>query len=231
MNVFRATAGAVLRRVLAAFVLAVAGCATPAVDKTPVEPEMLALTMRHFGYRLEFADTQPLIKARDWAGLAALSLKRAEREPKRGEWWQAAGYGQLRAGDFAAARRSLETAAGLLPEEVEVWNLLAVAQARGGDARGALRTLDRALQTDPVSTIALVLTGDLEAEAGRVVQAGRAYGRALEIDRRDLFAWRASGELARRLNDKTALEAAIKALAQLYPPWAARLAEPEKPAR
>jgi tetratricopeptide (TPR) repeat protein len=212
------------RRVLATLALLPAACAAPGPSGQTVEPDLLALTMRHFGYRLEFAETQPLIKARDWNGLAKLGLARAGLNPKRGEWWQVAGYGFLRAGDFAAAREHLGTAVRLLPEEVEVWNQLAVAQARGGDVRAALRTLDRALQTDPVSGVAWVLSGDFQGQSGRAADAIRAYERALEIDRGNVFAWMGRGELAARQGDRVSLEAAIRALSGLYPPYAQKLA-------
>lgn len=212
------------RRALVAAALLPAACVAPAPTRNASEPDLLALTMRHFGYRSEFADTQPLIKARDWQGLATLGLAQARLNPKRGEWWQAAGYGFLRAGDFGAAREHLATASRLLPEEVEVWNQLAVAQARGGDLRAALRTLDRALQTDPVSGIAWVLTGDFQAQSGRAAEAVRAYERALEIDRGNVFAWLGRGELAARTGDRAALDLAIRALGGLYPPYAERLA-------
>jgi tetratricopeptide (TPR) repeat protein len=199
-------------------------CAAP--PPAPVVPELLAGTMRQFNFRSEFESALVPLRARDWPALVALARVQIERDAKRGEWWQIAGYGQLMAGELPFARDSLMRAARLLPEEAGIWSLLAEAQARGGDMAAALRTLERALQTDPVSTVAWVQLGDLHAQGGRERDALEAYERALEIDARDIFAWRSLGRLAARAGDKAALERAKKALTQLYPPFAAALDAP-----
>ncbi|MBL8383830.1 MAG: hypothetical protein JNM90_12175 [Burkholderiales bacterium] len=217
-------AGAVrLVAMLAAVVLG--GCAPmAAAPGAGRAPELLDATMRQYTFRGEFEATQPLIRARDWRGLAALAGAHLAREPNRGEWWQIAGYAQLQAGDLAAARDSLARAVRLLPEEIGILNLHAAVLARLGEARLAALAIDRALQTDPVSTTAWVIAGDLHAAAGRLRDAVAAYDRALEIDRRDAFAWRAIGTLARRAGDRAQLERAIAALRTLYPPFADELA-------
>ncbi|MFN0161412.1 MAG: tetratricopeptide repeat protein [Burkholderiales bacterium] len=202
----------------------VAGCLVPVPAAPPVAPELLAGTMRQFNFRSEFADALAPLKARDWPALVKLARARLEREPSRGEWWKIAGYGQMQAGELALAQDSLERAGKLLPEEVGVWSLLAEVERRAGNPGAALRTLERALQTDPISTIALVQQGDLLAEQRRDREALRSFDRALEIDRRDLFAWRSLGLLARRNGDAASLERAVKALQQLYPPFADEIA-------
>jgi predicted TPR repeat methyltransferase len=189
----------------------------------PAPPDMLIWSMRQFAVRLEFAETQPLIKARDWSGLAALGRKRLELQPARGEWWQIAGYGHLRAGELALARDCFARAARLLPEEVGIMNLYAATLIRQGETRAAADALDRALQIDPTSTIAWVQSGDLHAGAGRLREAAAAYERAIEIDNRDVFAWLALGNLAKRTNDRAALERAVAALVSIYPPFAKEL--------
>jgi Flp pilus assembly protein TadD len=75
-----------------------------------------------------------------------------------------------------------------------------------------------------VSGIALVLSGDFQGQSGRAADAVRAYERALEIDRGNVFAWMGRGELAARQGDRVSLEAAIRALSGLYPPYAQKLA-------
>ncbi|MBL8378040.1 MAG: hypothetical protein JNM79_09240 [Burkholderiales bacterium] len=201
-----------------------AGCVVPTPRATPAAPELLAGTLRQFNFRSEFADALAPLRARDWPALVKLARARLEREPNRGEWWQLAGYGQMQAGELALARDSLERAARLLPEEVGIWSILAEAQRRAGNSGAALRTIERALQTDPVSTIALVQQGDLLAEQRRDREALRSFDRALEVDPRDVFAWRSLGQLARRTGDAAALERAVKALRQLYPPFADEIA-------
>lgn len=217
------------RSMLAALLAAVVvgGCTSLArsTAEPPGPPEMLAFTMRQYAIRAEFAETQPLIKARNWAGLAALGRKKLEAEPRRGEWWQVAGYGYLNAGDLEAARDCFMRAARLLPEEIGILNLHAATLARLGDARAARQAVERALQTDPTSVVAWNLSGELYATAGRTREAVTAYERALEFDDRDPFAWRALGMLARQRKDTAALEKSIAALKLIYPPFAAELAK------
>ena len=201
------------------------GCAEmPGKEAEPAPPpDMLIWTMRQFAVRGEFAETQPLIKARNWAGLAALGRRKLELQPTRGEWWQVAGYGYLQAGDLSQARECLARAARLLPEEVGIMNLYAATLMRQGESRTAAQAVDRALQTDPTSGVAWVLSGDLHSAAGRLREAQAAYERAAEIDRRDVFAWLALGNLAKKTNDRTLLERAVVALMAIYPPFAKEL--------
>ncbi len=207
-----------------------AGCAAVATSVALTSgPELLASTMRQYNFRSEFDEAVPLIKARNWQGLATLARAKLVREPTRGEWWHLAGYGHLQAGELVPARECFARATQLLPEEVGGWNLYAAALTRLGDKRGAAFALERALQTDPTSTLAWIMTGDQFAADGRDREALRAYDRALEIDRRDIFAWYAVGLLAKRMNDRPATERAVAALKQLYPPFADELEG--KPAR
>lgn len=212
--------------VLAMAVL-MSACATVATTAiVSMAPELLAVSLRQYGFRSEFAEAQALLKKRDWLGLSTLARQKLDTQPGRGEWWELAGYGHLQAGELAPARECFERATRLLPEEVSGWNLYAATLSRLGDARGAERALERALQTDPTSTLAWVQLGDLHAAAGRSREALRAYERALEIDQRDIFAWLGAGLLARRNGDREALGRATAALKQLYPPFAERLAAP-----
>lgn len=210
---------------LAAAIAGLWGCgAMPGKETEPAAPpDMLIWTMRQYAVRGEFAETQPLIKARNWAGLAALGRKKLELQPTRGEWWQVAGYGYLQAGDLSQARECLARAARLLPEEVGIMNLYAATLMRLGEARAAAQAVDRALQTDPTSGVAWVLSGDLHSAAGRVREAQAAYERAAEIDSRNVFAWLALGNLAKKTNDRALLEKAVAALMSIYPPFAKEL--------
>ena len=210
---------------LAIALFGLCGCgAMPGKEPEPAAPpDMLIWTMRQYAVRGEFAETQPLIKARNWAGLAALGRKKLELQPTRGEWWQVAGYGYLQAGDLAQARDCLARAARLLPEEVGIVNLYAATLMRQGETRTASQAVDRALQIDPTSGVAWVLSGDLHSAAGRLRDAQTAYERATEIDNRDVFAWLALGNLAKKTNDRTALDRAVAALMSIYPPFAKEL--------
>lgn len=201
------------------------GCgAMPGKEAEPAPPpDMLIWTMRQYAVRGEFAETQPLIKARNWAGLAALGRKKLELQPTRGEWWQVAGYGYLQAGDLAQARDCLARATRLLPEEIGIANLYAATLMRQGESRAAAQALDRALQIDPTSGVAWVLSGDLHNGAGRLRDARAAYERAIEIDNRDVFAWLALGNLAKKTGDRVTLERSVAALVSVYPPFAKEL--------
>jgi len=208
-------------------VLAIAsGCAQIATSMLiNAAPELLASTLGQYNVRTEFSDAAPLIKARDWLGLSTLARQKLEKEPARGEWWQLAGYGHMQAGEFAIARDCFERATRLLPEEISGWNLYAYTLKQTGEPRAAMNALDKALQVDPTSTQALVILGDIHAEGRRPLEAIRAYDRALQIDERDIFAWYGMGLLAKRSNDSSTLDRAIKALTQLHPPFAAELAK------
>ena len=186
-------------------------------------PELLSGVIGQYQARTEFAETLPLIKARDWLGLSTLGRQKLEKEPVRGEWWQITGYGHMQAGEMREARDCFRRVTQLLPEDVAGWNLYAFSLSQLGDRQGARAAIDKALQTDPASTVAWVLLGDLHAVVGRRLEAGRAYERALEIDGRDVFAWLGVGLMAKRTNDAPALERATKALRQLYPPFAEEL--------
>jgi cytochrome c-type biogenesis protein CcmH/NrfG len=189
-----------------------------------VAPELLSSTLGQYGARTEFADALPFVKARDWLGLSILARQKLEKQPDRGEWWQIAGYGHMQSGEMRVARDCFRRVTQLLPEDVAGWNLYAHTLAQTGDSPGAIAALDKALQTDPTSTIAWVLLGDLHAAAGRRVEAAKSYERALDIDRTDIFAWYGVGLMAKRTNDAPALERSIKALQQLYKPFADELA-------
>ena len=228
---FGCTCRALLRRSIAvAAVLGVAGCGAIGAQLLTstlvnVAPELLAVTLGQYGARTEFAETLPYVKARDWLGLSTLARQKLEIQPTRGEWWQIAGYGHMQAGELRIARDCFRRVTQLLPEDVAGWNLYAHTLAQTGDAPGAAAALDKALQTDPTSTISWVLLGDLHAAAGRRIEAAKAYERALDIDRSDIFAWLGVGLMAKRTNDTPALERAVKALTQLYKPFAEELAK------
>ena len=219
-----------IRRLIAALLIPVAaGCAQLGAQLATsmlvnTAPELLSSVIGQYQARTEFAETLPLIKARDWLGLSTLGRQKLEKEPARGEWWQITGYGHMQAGEMREARDCFRRVTQLLPEDVAGWNLYAYSLAQLGDTQGAGAALDKALQTDPTSTVAWVLLGDLHAAAGRRVEAARAYERALEIDGRDIFAWYGVGLMAKRTNDVAALERATKALKQLHLPFAEELA-------
>lgn len=202
-----------------------AGCAQMATSMLlSAAPELLASTLGQYSVRKEFAEATPYISARDWLGLSTLARQKLEKEPRRGEWWQLAGYGHMQAGEFAIARDCFEKVTQILPEEINGWNLYAYSLKQLGEMRVARLAIDKALQVDPTSTQALVILGDIEAESRRPLEASRAYERALEIDSRDVFAWYGLGLLGRRTNDPALVERATKVLKQLYPPFAEQLA-------
>ncbi len=205
--------------------LAVGGCAqlaTAIIVNTA--PELLAVTLGQYGVRKEFDEAAPLIKARDWLGLSTLARQKLAADPKRGEWWQLAGYGHMQLGEYAIARDCFARVTQLLPEEVNGWNLYANMLKQTGETRAAFNALDQAMQVDPTSTTTLVILGDLYAASRRPAEAVRAYDRALEIDSQDIFAWYGLGLLAKRSNDPATLERASKNLKQLYAPFAEALA-------
>ena len=81
------------RRLALGFVLAgvIAGCGAVATSVAlSAGPELLAIAMRPYTFRSEFADAGALLKARDWLGLSTLARQRLVRQPERGEWWQVA---------------------------------------------------------------------------------------------------------------------------------------------
>ena len=220
--IFRVTG---LTGLMLAGALAVGACAQLATAVlTNTAPELLAITLGQYGVRKEFDEAAPLINSRDWLGLSTLARQKLAADPKRGEWWQLAGYGHMQLGEYAIARDCFARVTELLPEEVNGWNLYANMLKQTGETRAALNALDKAMQVDPTSTATLVILGDLHAANRRPAEAVRAYDRALDIDSQDIFAWYGLGLLAKRSNDAATLERATKNLKQLYAPFAEELA-------
>jgi tetratricopeptide (TPR) repeat protein len=86
----------------------------------------------------------------------------------------------LAAGRYDDARRRLEEAAGLLPDEPQLPYLLAVVASRRGDLAEARRQVEEALARAPDSVPALALSGDLHYQDGSLNRALRAWDDALE---------------------------------------------------
>ncbi|MDB5806917.1 MAG: lipoprotein NlpI [Betaproteobacteria bacterium] len=201
------------------------GCAAIATQAALglVSPEMFATMIGDVEVRSEFREAAPFIKARDWLGLTVLARQKLALNPKRGQWWQIAGYGHLQLNENALARDCFEQAVRLNPEEGGAWNLYAFALKNLGDNRRGLEAVQRSLQIDPSSGTAYVILGDLRREGGQSSEALLAYNRALEIDRADVFAWYGIGLIGKRTRDAALYEKAKKALEQIYKPMAEQL--------
>jgi len=222
--------GNIARR-LACLMLAVvtaaglAGCAALATQAalSLASPELFASMIGDVEVRSEFREAAPLMKNKDWLGLIVLARQKLVRDPKRGTWWEIAGYGHLQLGENALARDCFEQAVRLVPEEGGAWNFYAYALKNLGDTRRGLEAVQKSLQIDPSSGTAYVILGDLRREGGQSQDALLAYKRALEIDRADVFAWYGIGLIGKRTRDAALYEQARKALQEIYKPMAEQL--------
>lgn len=201
------------------------GCAALATQAAMslATPELFASMIGDSEVRAEFREAAPLMKKKDWLGLVVLARQKLASEPKRGQWWEIAGYGHLQLGENALARDCFEQAVRLNPEEGGAWNFYAYALKNLGDNRRGLEAVQKSLQIDPSSGTAYVILGDLRREGGQSQEALLAYNRALEIDRADVFAWYGIGLIGKRTRDASLYEKAKKALEQLYKPMAEQL--------
>jgi tetratricopeptide (TPR) repeat protein len=205
---------------------ALAGCAGGIAAQAAAmlaSPEMFASMFGQFETRSEFRESVPYVRSRDWLGLTILARQKIEREPKRGEWWQIAGYGHMQMGEMREARDCFAQTVKLIPEEVGAWNLYAYSLKSLGDNRGALAAVEKAIQTDPASNTSFVILGELHREAGRLKPATQAYERAVDIDKSDIFGWYGLGMVGKQTNDKALYERARNNLKLLYPPMAEQL--------
>jgi tetratricopeptide (TPR) repeat protein len=207
---------------LAAGLSACAVIATQAVLSV-ASPEMFATMIGDSEVRSEFKESAPLMKKKDWLGLIVLARQKLDRDPKRGQWWEIAGYGHLQLGENALARDCFAEAVRLVPEESGAWNFYAYALKNLGDYQRGLEAVQHSLQIDPYSGTAYVILGDLRRESGQSQAALAAYNRAIEIDRADVFAWYGLGLIGKRSRDAALYEKAKKALEQLYKPMAEQL--------
>lgn len=201
------------------------GCAAIAAQAalSLASPELFATMIGDVEVRSEFREAAPLIKTKDWLGLIVLARQKLARDPKRGQWWEIAGYGHLQLGENALARDCFEQAVRLMPEEGGAWNFYAYALKNLGDNRRGLEAVQRSLLIDPSSGTAYVILGDLRREGGQSQEALLAYNRALDIDRTDVFAWYGLGLIGKRTHDRVLYDKAKKALEQLYKPMAEQL--------
>jgi tetratricopeptide (TPR) repeat protein len=186
-------------------------------------PELFATMIGDSEVRSEFKESAPLMKKKDWLGLIVLAREKLDRDPKRGQWWEIAGYGHLQLGENALARDCFAEAVRLVPEEGGAWNFYAYSLKNLGDYARGLDAVQRSLQIDPYSGTAYVILGDLRRESGQSQAALAAYNRAIEIDRADVFAWYGLGLIGKRTRDAALYEKAKKALEQLYKPMAEQL--------
>ncbi|WP_043342792.1 XrtA/PEP-CTERM system TPR-repeat protein PrsT [Belnapia moabensis] len=149
-----------------------------------------------------------------------LPLTRSQLEAARGQWAEAETEAQaalvedatsvaarrqlvtlqLRAGNPAAAERTVQEGLRAQPDNAALQQTLlgVVRQARGLDA--ALQTADRLAETAASRPASLFLRGELLLAAGRPAEAGRAFAAARErvplsgLVQREAQAWRAAGQ-------------------------------------
>ena len=186
-------------------------------------PDMFASMFGTYETRMEFRETVPLIRKRDWLGLTILARQKLDKEPNRGEWWQIAGYGHLQMGEIAVARDCFARTVKLMPEEAGAWNLYAYTLNQLGDRRGALGAVNRSIEADPSSNTAFVILGDLHRDAGRLRESRQAYEHAIGLDNQDVFAWYGLGLLGKRSNMPELYQRARDSLKKLYPPMLEQL--------
>ena len=221
----RATRGLAMLAMAGALAAGVAGCAAIATQAalSLASPELFATMIGDSEVRSEFKESAPLMKKKDWLGLIILARQKLDRDPKRGQWWEIAGYGHLQLGENALARDCFAEAVRLVPEESGAWNFYAYALKNLGDYRRGLEAVQHSLQIDPYSGTAYVILGDLRRENGQSQEALAAYNRAIEIDQADVFAWYGLGLIGKRTHDVALYEKAKKALEQLYKPMVVQL--------
>ncbi len=128
----------------------------------PVIESGLTIALEALGHRR--------LAAGDFAGAEAVLAEVLSRDRERGGSWTALGYAQLRQKRPADAKRSLEEAVRLRPDDAQAHLLLGHARYDTGDTAGALAALTagRAAGADDARYRALVarLEREVKAEAG-----------------------------------------------------------------
>ncbi|MGQ9861333.1 MAG: XrtA/PEP-CTERM system TPR-repeat protein PrsT [Thiobacillaceae bacterium] len=144
---------------------------TRVVDQVPGHPQarkLLAIAMAKGG-RLDEA-TRLIADLKDSDDLLTLTLK---------------GDIALRKGDPASARRYLEQATALSPDNPNLQLALAKSRMAGGDQEGAIEALNRAAELDTESTRPEVLLVQTHLQAGRTAEAMAVIDRLQKARPRD----------------------------------------------
>ena len=122
--------------------------------------------------------------------LARAALEKAERlQPDAGEvHWMKALYAYHGFRDYERARKELEQAKRLLPNEARICVLAGAVDRRSGHLPEAEANFKRAVELDPRNFIVLMEAGSTFAGMRRYAEASSLYERALSVQSNDPFA-------------------------------------------
>ena len=144
---------------------------------------------------------------RDTAALQRYASQLLSCDPKSAVAAEALGAAALLNGDYRAATRHLEAAAGAGAESIELWTNLAMAAARSGDDAQTEAALLRALELQPNHSVALLERAALEDRRGTAADARREWEKAAAGTRSEIAYWNLALAAQRQGDAKAAVEA------------------------
>ena len=155
-----------------------------AIARLPAQPQASAWT-------LLFARAVVRDQEHDWAGSEADLLRALELSPEQPAALNYLGYSWAEKGvHLAEARRMIEKAAQLQPNDGAIVDSLGWVMLREGDAQGAVRLLERATELRPDDATINGHLGDAYAATGRRLEAEYQWRRALLLHPEDAEAAR-----------------------------------------
>src|ERR1700694_2633890 len=115
------------RAILAAALIACAGCAGPLmlIPWGPLlSPLLTSALASRGGDDAERRLLAELEAKEDWAGIERFAADKLRQDPMSSNWWIVTGYAAFRAGDYPRAISALTRATERNPEDIDGWNLL-----------------------------------------------------------------------------------------------------------
>jgi tetratricopeptide (TPR) repeat protein len=161
---------------------------------------------------------------KDWDGLAKVAEASIKHNPHNADWWFVAGYAYSRAGRHGLAVERFTERVRIAPDDMVGWNLLAQSLRDAGQSLRAVQALTNAHLVRPGTPASYYLLGESYTDLNRYLPAAAAYRESVKLDSRFAQAWFGFGRSAAELGNKSDYDQALKALRQLDPALASKLA-------
>lgn len=161
---------------------------------------------------------------KDWDGLARAAEASIKLNPHSADWWFVAGYAYSKADRHGLAVDRFTERVRLAPDDMVGWNLLAQSLRDAGQPLRAVQALTNAHLVRPGTPATYYLLGESYTDLNRYLPAAAAYRESVKLDSKFAQSWFGLGRSAAELGNRGDYDQALKALRQLDPALAKKLA-------